>query len=173
MNETNLLNLVRPWLDTNYQMITKFATVSFCINRSVAKPYVQCSAGARARQAGHQNLATLNHRPFAVAGCGCAIHEANHTARSDARANHNQRQASASGHRASASARRASPRPRGGRTHGHGVDVIILCRGFLALSSQTRFASRTTFLDLVWKKNIVLVKKTRWKLRIIRQANMA
>jgi hypothetical protein len=156
MNETNLLNLVRPWLDTNYQMITKFATVSFCINRSVAKPYVQCSAGARARQAGHQNLATLNHRPFAVAGCGCVIHEANHTARSDARANHNQRQASASGHRASA--RRACPRPRGGRTHGHGVDVIILCRGFLALSSQSISGLLPRARSFRWKamiKNIV------------------
>jgi hypothetical protein len=29
MDETNLLNLIKPWLDTNYQITTKFATVSF------------------------------------------------------------------------------------------------------------------------------------------------
>jgi hypothetical protein len=30
MDETNLLSLIRPWLDTNYQITTKIATVSFC-----------------------------------------------------------------------------------------------------------------------------------------------
>jgi hypothetical protein len=30
MDETNLLSLIRPWLDTNYQITTKFATVPFC-----------------------------------------------------------------------------------------------------------------------------------------------
>jgi hypothetical protein len=30
MDETNLLSLIRPWLDTNRQITMKFATISFC-----------------------------------------------------------------------------------------------------------------------------------------------
>jgi hypothetical protein len=30
MDETNLLSLIRPWLDNICQITTKFATVSFC-----------------------------------------------------------------------------------------------------------------------------------------------
>jgi hypothetical protein len=29
MDETNLLNLIKPWLDTNYQIKTKSATIAF------------------------------------------------------------------------------------------------------------------------------------------------
>jgi hypothetical protein len=29
MDETNLLSLIKPWLDTNYQITTKIATVAF------------------------------------------------------------------------------------------------------------------------------------------------
>jgi hypothetical protein len=32
MDETNLLSLIRPWLDTNCQITTKIAIVSFCKN---------------------------------------------------------------------------------------------------------------------------------------------
>jgi hypothetical protein len=37
MEETNLLSLVRLWLDTNCQITTKFATVSFC-KKNATKP---------------------------------------------------------------------------------------------------------------------------------------
>jgi hypothetical protein len=30
MDETNLLNLIKPWLDNIYQITTKSATVPFC-----------------------------------------------------------------------------------------------------------------------------------------------
>jgi hypothetical protein len=37
MDETNLLSLIRPWLDTNCQITTKFTTVSFCKKKIVTK----------------------------------------------------------------------------------------------------------------------------------------
>jgi hypothetical protein len=35
MDETNLLSLIRPWLDTNYQITTKLATVLFCKKKNL------------------------------------------------------------------------------------------------------------------------------------------
>jgi hypothetical protein len=43
MDETNLLSLIKPWLDTNYQITKKSATVAFHkIFQELNKPVIEC-----------------------------------------------------------------------------------------------------------------------------------
>jgi hypothetical protein len=70
MDETNLLSLIRSWLDTNCQITTKFATISFCkkilhLNRPVA-------VSSRGRPYSGADPAVALQAPCVLAGAALA-----------------------------------------------------------------------------------------------------